>query len=238
MPSKKHTQPAAPQPLGFYLVFFIFLLVASLILRDIDSSFTSFFAAFSTVLSWVGLICTLVLLIRRRNQNAARLVQPLSQPQTLKPAPKPAAIPVETAYEYQVLLDRLQENIVSVKARQTAVEKLIDDYFGQSWISSSRYKQVMQSAEDVLAKNYENAAQAVSLFGRSKPTQARLDILNNYVEDSDDVVANIDRVIDELLKVQQSSTIESGDALDARLEELADTTVYYRQKEESLSQKS
>ncbi|MDE5757922.1 MAG: hypothetical protein K2H85_04845 [Allobaculum sp.] len=137
---------------------------------------------------------------------------------TTKNAPNPV---------YQDLLDRLQENIQEVKSGQQEVEKLIDESFEGSIISSIRYKQVMQNAQEVLEKNYQNASQAVALFGSSAPTQERLAILENYVHDSDEVTQKIARVVDELLKLRQSNVFESGDELDRRLEELADTTMYY-----------
>lgn len=231
MSSKSNTSSRPAVPSGVYLVGFILLILAGFTVLGRGSGLTILFTLGSILLSWIGLILTIVHMARGRRQiqtPAASSVKPDLPEIRRQPS---AALRRSPAKEYQQLLARLSENIDCVSARQKAVEKLIDDSFGASLISSSRYKQVMQNAQDVLKKNYENASQAVALFGSSRPTQARLAILQNYVDDSDDVVANIDRVIDELLKLQQSSTIESGDALDSRLEELASTTVYYQKKE-------
>lgn len=183
----------------------------------------SWFAIISFLLSFLGFfLCFFGLVFYHPAMtstvkvNSSSLKPPLPK---IKQAPAPA---------YQALLDTLQENIQNVQTRQQEVETLIDESFEGSLISSSRYKQVMQNAQDVLEKNYQNAYQAVSLFGSSAPTPERLAILENYVHDSDEVTKKIDRVIDELLKLRQSYTFESGDELDRRLEELADTTVYYR----------
>ncbi len=183
----------------------------------------SWFAIISFLLSFLGFfLCFFGLVFCHPAMtstvkvNSSAVKPPLPK---IKQAPAPA---------YQALLDTLQENIQNVQTRQQEVETLIDESFEGSLISSSRYKQVMQNAQDVLEKNYQNAYQAVSLFGSSAPTPERLAILENYVHDSDEVTKKIDRVIDELLKLRQSYTFESGDELDRRLEELADTTVYYR----------
>ncbi len=140
------------------------------------------------------------------------------------------------APEYQALLNRLENNLEGVQSRSTAVFTLIDEYFEGSVISSSRYKDVMKSAIDVLETNYKNACQAVELFGTSAPTKARIQILQNYVDDSEDVVSSFDVVVNELVRLKQSSTIEKGDLLDQSLDELAGTTAYYAHKKNGSGQ--
>lgn len=156
------------------------------------------------------------------NPDLAKTEPDLPLPE--KPKKKPA-------HEYQVLLNRLENNLEGIKARSAAVSSLVDEYFGGSVISASRYKEVMKSAVEVLETNYGNACQAVELFGTGAPTQARIQILQNYVDDSEEVVTSFDTVVDELIKLKQSSVIDEGDQLDQSLEELAGTTAYYARKE-------
>ncbi len=192
----------------------------------------SWLALFSFFLSFLGFfMCFFGLFFYHADHTITTTIKTTTT--TYSTLPKKPSLPTSSLKNepnpvYQDLLERLQENIQNVQSRQQEVEKLIDESFEGSLISSTRYKQVMQNAQEVLEKNYQNAYQAVSLFGSSTPTQERLAILENYVHDSDEVTKKIDRVVDELLKLRQSNVFESGDELDRRLEELADTTVYYR----------
>ncbi len=146
------------------------------------------------------------------------------------PAVSKARRKAKPAREYQAILNQLQANCESIEESKRLVHQLIDDYFGGSLISSSKYKNVLEDASRVLKKNYENASQAVALFGSSKPTPQRLAILQNYLHDSQDIVDNVSQVVDELLKARQDSTLKDGSALDQSLEELVNTTVYYTRK--------
>ncbi len=163
-------------------------------------------------------------LSRQDEAKAISKEVPVDLPLPAKPKKRPA-------HEYQVLLNRLENNLEGIKARSEAVSSLVDEYFGGSIISAARYKEVMKSAVEVLEANYQNACQAVELFGTGAPTKARIEILQNYVEDSEEVVTSFDTVVDELLKLKQSSIIDEGDRLDQSLEELAGTTAYYARKE-------
>lgn len=172
-------------------------------------------------------------------RKKAKVVKTTNRKEPAKPAstmessdlPLPEKPKKKIAHEYQVLLNRLENNLEGIKARSQAVSSLVDEYFGGSVISASRYKEVMKSAVEVLEANYQNACQAVELFGTGAPTKARIQILQNYVDDSEEVVTSFDTVVDELLKLKQSSVIDEGDQLDHSLEELAGTTAYYARKE-------
>lgn len=230
--SSNQYQPVSTGKLLAYIFLFMFLIMISFLLLAAEQFPFVMLSLASMILAVVGLVRTLILTARRKPANPRTAPRPEKKempqlPKVRKSVFSPAQIPAE----YQALLDRLQADKDSVEKRQEAVSKLIDNYFGGSMISAARYKQVMDNAEDVLEKNYENAQMAVDLFGSSRVTKTRLQIIQNYVDDSSDIIANIDRVIDELLKVQQSSVLENGDLLDQKLNELASTTSYYQTKE-------
>lgn len=205
------------------MLCFLLISMISVFVLAFHAAF-SWFAIISFLLGFIGFFLCFFGIIAFHSSASIASSPKLEVP--LPPTPKEK--PIQYAPEYKALLEKLKDNINGIQERQNEVEELIDDSFEGSLISSARYKQVMQSAEEILQKNYQNAAQAVSLFGSSKPTAERLTILEGYVHDSDEVTQKIDRVIDELLKLRQSYTFESGDELDKRLEDLADTTVYYR----------
>lgn len=148
-----------------------------------------------------------------------------------KPAVKKPKTRKKMPQEYAVILKALENAKKDAQERYVHVEDLIEEYFGDSRISVARYTDVLQKANDVLDENYQNAARAIDLFGSSIPTPARLEILNNYVHDSQDILNKIDRIVDELIRVHQSSSLDEGDFLDQRLDELVETTHQYANKE-------
>ena len=229
MSKSKHTfqslQEMSPAKKIVMSFVFIFISIFSVFLLVFHGTL-SWLAIFSFLLSFLGFFMCVFGMVFNSDPTIITTIKTTTTYSTSKKPPLPNVKNVPNPV-YQDLLDRLQENIQEVKSGQQEVEKLIDESFEGSVISSTRYKQVMQNAQEVLEKNYQNASQAVALFGSSAPTQERLAILENYVHDSDEVTKKIDRVVDELLKLRQSNVFESGDELDRRLEELADTTVYY-----------
>lgn len=209
------------------IIGFLFISIFSVFLLAFHGTL-SWLSIFSFLLSFLGFfMCVFGMVFNPGEHTITTTIKTTTTTYSTSKKPPIPNIKNVPSPVYQDLLDRLQENIQEVKSGQQEVEKLIDESFEGSVISSTRYKQVMQNAQEVLEKNYQNASQAVSLFGSSAPTQERLAILENYVHDSDEVTKKIGRVVDELLKLRQSNIFESGDELDRRLEELADTTVYY-----------
>lgn len=129
---------------------------------------------------------------------------------------------------YKQRLTALNEFAVDLAERMDSMEYFLDEYFGNSNISKSRYLQVTKDAQKLLENNYKKASQAAIMFGtKSKPTPERIQILDNYVKDSQDVADKMEIVINQLVAIQQNDTIRAGDILDASLEELARTTKYY-----------
>lgn len=128
---------------------------------------------------------------------------------------------------YRKRLVILKKQIEQAEESEKAIDRLIQDSFGSSWMSASRYKSVLDGARDVLEKNYENASQAVEVFGSADVTEKRIRFLDNYVADSADLLNRINGVIDKLLELRQSQTLKDGDDLDERLDELSRTTMLY-----------
>lgn len=142
---------------------------------------------------------------------------------------------------YQQALNKLKADIDELDEREQTVSDFLDDFFAGSTVSKSRYISVIQSARKNLQTNYEKAQQAVKMFGKSEPTKERMEILNRYVDDSADIINKVEKVIDELITVQQNDVISDGDTLDGLLDDLARTTSYYQRspyKKDSSSSES
>lgn len=129
---------------------------------------------------------------------------------------------------YQTALAQLQRDIREMETREKSVSSFLDDFFEDSTVSKTRYLTVLKNAHARMETNYEKAQQAVKLFGTSEPTKERMEILNRYVQDSSEILKRVDRVINELITVQQNDVISDGDVLDSLLDDLADTTAYYQ----------
>lgn len=134
----------------------------------------------------------------------------------------------KTSPSYQKALDILKKDIRDIEQRETSVSSFLDDFFAGSTVSKSRYLQTIQNAKQRLETNYEKACQAVKLFGNSEPTAERMEILNRYVQDSNEIMNKVEKVIDELITVQANDVISDGDVLDGLLDDLANTTSYYQ----------
>lgn len=160
-----------------------------------------------------------------------RIPAPKTRTISISRKKKPASLPKvskKIPVEYQTRLDQLQKYSVDLKERQSTVSEFLDDFFGQSEISKARYKNQIQEAINLVDRNLRKGTQAVKIFGDSTVTEQRIEILDNYVEDSRDVHDKVEHVIDALIIAQQNNDIKDGDLLDERLEELASTTAYYQ----------
>ncbi len=77
-------------------------------------------------------------------------------------------------------------------------------------------------------KNLDKAANAVNLFGDSNPpSPMRQEVLDGYVESSRRTVADVNAIIDELLRVDQSNTRLTYEFLDENLDQLKRVTSQY-----------
>ena len=206
-----------------YLIIFNFLWMASWgIAFDASGIFTLIFLA----LGFFSLFCCLIMIwsmLPFGKKKSAPQIQSAPAPAVPRP-PLPKKLP----REYQEPLDKLKSSLSYVKNRQLSVNQLIESMFEGSAISIARYQGVLNDAIQVMEENYEHACQAAQLFNISKPTKNRVDILEVYVQDSHNIVKEIDEVVDGLLEMRQSSVLADGERLDQRLEELARTTKYYR----------
>lgn len=176
---------------------------------------------------------TLYTIIRWIIYRIARLRKPAPQPSVVQPAPAPnrgipKSRPVNIHPVYQQDLDQLAAHIRDLEEREAAVSVFLDSFFADSAISKSRYLTVILNAKHVLEANYENALRAAGMFGGSVPTPERVEIMDRYVSDSADVMSKIDRVINQLIAVQQSDLLADGSVLDGLLDDLAATTSYYQ----------
>ena len=189
----------------------------------------------------VAVICigiTLVAVLRKPSKPAAQSgssLQPQAQ-ESLPPLPKtPAKMPSAAAMrpEFAKRLAMLNNLRNELESREDSVSSFLDDYFEGSTISKSRYLQVIQNARHVLKTNSDKALQAVKLFGNANPTPERIEILDAYVKDSRDVMNGVEKVINELIKVQQSDVLNDGDKLDELLTALTTTTTHYQKQQRS-----
>lgn len=131
---------------------------------------------------------------------------------------------------YKRNLEQLERDTKVIPRREKAVNGFLEDLFGGSSLTKNRYKQVIDHAQDILEDNYAKAKKAIELFdNQSEPAPERREIIDRYVQDSDDIISSFEKVVNELIRIQQNETLEKGDVLDENLKNLAETTHYYQQ---------
>lgn len=153
---------------------------------------------------------------------------PLPRPAKKQPEKKKEPDDLHIHPAYATRLKTLKDLARQVDEREDSVSEFLDDFFGQSEISKTRYQTIMKDAEKVTANNYTKASQAVKVFGSATaPSTERLEILDRYIRDSRDVLEKVEKVVDQLILADQSGVLKSASQLDLSLEELARTTSYY-----------
>ncbi len=178
---------------------------------------------FGLGLSIYGIVCC-ALEVNRRQKDKLLAAQPEPEPEPAKPE---VQLPEQIPEPYERYLVVLKKTLDSYEERDDEFDQLLEDCFGGSNIAKARYSTVIDQARRLLKENYERAEQAVELFRFSAVTKERCSILQQYVDDSNEVAINIERVINELAKNRHHSTNETHDALNDSLRELASTTSRY-----------
>ncbi len=130
---------------------------------------------------------------------------------------------------YTSSIQELENDIQVISSRKDKVYQLLDDLFGNSKITITRYRQVIDSSEKTLQMNLNEAKKAINLFDEyAVPTPEHQAIIQKFVDNSEDIVESFEKVVLELLELQQNRTFSASDHLDENLDELARTTRYYR----------
>ncbi len=130
---------------------------------------------------------------------------------------------------YTNALHELEEDIEIISSRKDKVYQLLEELFGASRITIERYRQVIDYSEETLKKNLREARKAISLFDdKAVPTPDHKQIIQKFVDNSHDIIESFEKVVLELLELQQNKTFSASDHLDENLDELARTTRYYR----------
>lgn len=213
------------------LLFFLLLLGA---LFEIEPS--NFFGFLFYLLLFVLFLSTVITAaagffhqLRSRRRKNSYLPSKQKPVRTNLPDLKNTRIPAEYAVRLQELYDISEE----MQERRQSVSGLLSDFFHDSVISIDRYQSVMNDAAETLKRNYQKASEAVRLFGNSKVTPERIFMLDTYLNDSKDLMNKMERIIDELIRSQQTEVISDSDVLDPMLDSLAETTSLYRQNRRS-----
>lgn len=176
---------------------------------------------------------------RTRVQPVHRQEQPVSdvKPDIPIPTPEPKTThkkPAEGAPRDSIhpwamtMLNEMQSDLQDVEERRRKLDALMDDFFGNSKISRTRYDSVIDSSIKVLHTNYEKASQAARLFNPTEPLpESAKQIILDYKKDSDQIVGDLNKVIVALLKTHQDEVINQNDVFDTMLDELVQTTSLY-----------
>ena len=149
-----------------------------------------------------------------------------------KAAPKQAVAtgtPRDSIHPWAMtMLEEMQSDLQDIEERRRKLDALMDDFFGNSKISKTRYDSVIDSSIKVLHTNYEKASQAARLFNPTEPLpDSAKQIILNYKADSDQIVGDLNKVIVALLKTHQDEVIGQNDVFDTMLDELVQTTSLY-----------
>lgn len=168
-------------------------------------------------------------MIEKKKKTQIQPHQPRYFSETVSQQKKPP-IPVVRKKDdfYERALEKLKRDSEVIPDRRHSIERFIRNTFGNSQITINRYLNVIDNAQKVLVANYEHAKSAIELFGSEKEaTKERRELIEQYVRDSDEIVARFEDVVDELITMQTSKTIKEGDILDENLKNLAETTHLY-----------
>jgi hypothetical protein len=132
---------------------------------------------------------------------------------------------------YTQTLDELQKCSDTLDKRFEKLDAFLTDFFADSVISKNKYMSQAELARKAVKTNLAKAQNAVALFGdEEEPSPRRKEILESYVKDSRQTVADIDAIIDELLHVDQMNTQAAYEFLDESLANLQNVTPLYEQK--------
>ena len=143
--------------------------------------------------------------------------------------PKPE-IPTPQAIHpaYTRTIAELERSAAQLERQFTQLDAFLDDFFQDSTISKDKYLSQIDAARKACRKNLEKATNAVNLFGDScPPSPARQEVLDGYVESSRRTVSDVNAIIDELLRVDQSNTKLTYEFLDENLGQLKNVTRAY-----------
>lgn len=186
------------------------------------------------ILSLIFLILTMSLAdyldkLRKRRRKTAKMKDYIDVEATPHVEPKPK-IPTPPAIHpaYTRTLAELERSASQLERQFTQLDAFLDDFFQDSSISKDKYLSQIDAARKACRKNLEKATNAVNLFSDSNPpSPTRQEVLDGYVESSRRTVSDVNAIIDELLRVDQSNTKLTYEFLDENLGQLKNVTSHY-----------
>lgn len=175
---------------------------------------------FLLVFCWIMLVLMpLSWLICRRKK------QPVPVQKKTEPVPD---LPLSAHPAYMEKLHQIESIAKKMQGRRHDIQEFLNSCFSGSVITRDRYSSIISDSIDVLQINARKARQAVRMFGsETAPTPERLAILDAYLDDSKDLENRLNRIIDELLKMQQKTTLADSNSLDDMLTSLKETAASY-----------
>jgi hypothetical protein len=128
---------------------------------------------------------------------------------------------------YASYLIRMQELEQELNEKTVTLNDYLETVFGHSQITIDKYNREIQAAENFMNEQMEKVEKTIKLFGNGEETAERKEILNQYIYDAKSLIQQVDDVINELIKLEQSESIKDRSLLDESLSNLAKTTHYY-----------
>jgi hypothetical protein len=128
---------------------------------------------------------------------------------------------------YTSYLIRMQELERELNEKTDTLNEYLETIFGHSEITKDKYRREILAAQNFMSEQKDKVEKTIRLFGNSEETAERKEILNQYIYDSKTLVSQVDDVINELIKLEQSESIKDRSLLDESLSNLAHTTHYY-----------
>ncbi len=132
---------------------------------------------------------------------------------------------------YQKKIDALAKIRKEALQSKAPLYALVDRSFGDSFITQTRYKTVLDKAYQTLEDIEHNTKEAAGIFASGTPSEKRIALLEKYVHDAREISVRISCVCDELLNARQNNVSSSGQALEESLDELASSAVRYAIKD-------
>ncbi len=231
-PVRSSKSISSQNPASVLLYFFGFFFLAFTSVQFANFLNNPFFSLGLYLIALISLIFTFAVPIAYiiHRAKASRQAAALAIPKTEKPAEPARKKPRRIPAAYQERLNTLSSMCEEMQERSLTINSFLSDYFENSVISISRFQNVMGQAQEALLENFNKAVQAAAMFGSGEPTPDRLRILDGYVNDSAEIVAKMESIIDEMTKLQQERLFDDTEPIDEMLDSLSKTTHQYSQK--------
>ena len=127
---------------------------------------------------------------------------------------------------YEPQLRKLDALIAQGEEKVNRISGLVSSLFGATSLTAAKFEGAAQLVLKELRQNAEQADRAVTAFAGDRVTEERMQLLENYVTQSQQVLDRLDLLL--MLLVQFDQERDSEKTVTGQLDELMDTLHLYK----------